>query len=380
MMKHQPIRVLHVITGLSTGGAETMLLKILTGMSKSGFIHRVISLTGRGEVGPLIEKMGIPVIALNMPRGVPSPAIIFRLIGEVRRYRPDIVQTWLYHSDLAGLIAAKVTGIKHVLWNIRCSFMGEDYYRGASGFVIKALGYLSRFPSTIIVNSRAGRDLHIKLGYKTRHWEIIGNGFDLERFRPDPQFRNRLREALGVDQNTFLIGLIARWDPIKGHDVFFKAAQILEADGVSVHFVLVGEGCSDGNPDIEALIPDNLKASVHLLGRREDIPEINAALDVACCTSYGEGFSNTIGEAMACAVPCTVTDVGDSAEIVANTGFVVPSGDADRMAEAWAKLLAMPLEERHSLGESARKRIKENYSLEYVTTAYEELYSSLVDG
>jgi len=135
-MTSSPIRVLHIITGLAVGGAETMLLKLLEVMNRKNFINSVLTLTTVGEIGPRIADLGIAVEALGMRRNVPAPVGVLRLISRIRRFRPHVVQTWLYHADLLGLLAARLAGHAPVAWNLRCSYMGEAYYRGVSGLVI----------------------------------------------------------------------------------------------------------------------------------------------------------------------------------------------------------------------------------------------------
>ncbi len=377
-MRRPPVRVLHVITGLATGGAETTLLKLAQACEREAIDNRVVSLTDKGEIGPQLEAAGIPVAALGMPRGVPHPLGLFRLQREIRRARPDVVQTWLYHADLLGLIAARLAGVGAVAWNLRCSFMGEEYYRGASGLVVKALAVLSSWPAVVVVNSHAGRRFHEHLGYHPRRWQVIGNGFDLELFRPDARDRARLRREIGVDDDTTLIGLVARWDAVKGHNVFLEAAaKSASVSSGKLHFVLVGEGCTADNRALGALVAPALGQRLSLLGERRDVPAINAALDIACCTSIGEGFPNVIGEAMASGVPCVVSDVGDCAKVVGQTGWVVPPADSAALARAWAEAAALAAAAKAALGAAARRRIEADYGLERSVQGYQSLYRDL---
>ena len=379
-MTQRPLRICHVITGLSTGGAETMLLKLLANMDEGEFQQLVISLTDNGQIGPMIEELGVPVVALNMKRGVPHPAVISKLFKQFRRHRPDVVQTWLYHADLVGLIAARLSGVRAVVWNIRCSFMGDGYYRGLSGLVIRLLSVLSRFPAAIVANSQAGRILHEEMGYRSKRWQIIGNGFDLERFKPDAAAGRSVRSDLDLDEGKRLIGLISRWDPIKGFDTFLAAADLVAASEPDTHFILVGEGCTRENEQLANLITPKLTSRVHLCGRREDVPHIVAALDFLCCASDGEGFPNVVGEAMASATPCVATNVGDCAAIIGNTGRIVEPSRPVELAEAFRELLALDAASLHALGDAARQRIEERYGIGQIVTKYENLYRKLVEG
>jgi glycosyltransferase involved in cell wall biosynthesis len=373
----RPLKILHVITGLHTGGAEMMLLKVLSNMNDDAFQQHVVSLTSLGEIGPEIEALEIPVTALNMKRGLFLPVVLFRLIRLIRRHRPHVVQTWLYHADLLGLIAARLNGIRAVIWNLRCSFMGDHYYRGISGLIFRLLSRLSSMPVAIVANSHAGRELHERLGYQNKHWHIIGNGFDLERFQPDRSAGGKLRVELGLKAESRLIGLVARWDAIKGFDTFLAAAnQIAESDQ-DAHFLLVGDGCQVDNKELNGLIPPTLQNRIHLLGRRDDIPYVVAALDILCCASLGEGFPNVVGEAMALGVPCVATDVGDCAIIIGDTGKIVAPSRPTEMAAAFHNLLALNLQELHALGAQARAQIEKHYAIEHIAKQYEGLYRSL---
>jgi glycosyltransferase involved in cell wall biosynthesis len=379
-LSHGRLRVMHVITGLSVGGAETMLRKVLQGMDRSRFENSVAALTDIGPVGKQIEEEGTPVTALGMRRGVPDPVGVLRLAGSIRKTGPHVVQTWLYHADLVGTVAARLAGNPPVIWNIRCSFMGDDYYRGLSGLVIRALAILSRRPAAVIHNSQAGRDLHDRLGYRPKRWELIPNGFDTSRFVPNSAARNRIRSELGIAPDTPLIGMVARLDAVKGHRLFLQSAQALLKLRPATKFILVGDGCTADNSRLGALVPADVAAHVFLLGERTDVPDINAAFDLATCASSGEGFPNVIGEAMSCGVPCVVTDVGECREIVGETGIVVRPDEPRAMAEAWNSLLNLPSPARVALSAAARARIVERYDLPSIVTRYEDLYAGIAAG
>lgn len=377
-MTAAPRRILHVITGLDRGGAETMLLKLLSGMDRQRFSSRVVSLTSRGTMSTAMEQAGAPVTAIGMPLGVPHPSGLWRLYRLIRRQRPHLVMTWLYHADLLGLLAARLAGVRQVVWNVRCSDMGADYYRGLTGLVLKVLARLSSRATLVIVNSKAGRKFHHGRGYRPPRWSIIPNGFDVDTFRPDSQARGQIRAELGLDATTPLVGMVGRLDPVKGHRTFIAAATELLAQRPDVHFALVGAGCTWDNPELGAAIPGHQAAAFHLIGERTDIPAVTNAFDIATCASTSEGFPNIVGEAMACAVPCVVTDVGDCAEIVGPTGVVVAPSNAADLAAAWAGMLSRPTVEVDDLGQAARRRIVDRYALDGVITAYEDLLAELL--
>lgn len=373
------IRITHLITDLSTGGAEMMLYKLLSYMDRRRFQNIVVSMTDKGACGIRIEALGVPVFCLGMRLGVPNPLGICRLLSLLRKERPMVLQTWLYHADLLGLLTGKLARVPVVVWNLRCSNMDMRHYSMLSAFVVRVLAKLSPFPEAILVNSAVGRHFHENLGYCPRWWTIIPNGFDLVRFRPDPEARIRVRRELGLSHDDILIGLIARFDPMKDHANFLRAACLLLEDFAGVHFVLVGRGVDCNNSELtRAISASGHASSFHLLGERSDIPDIMAASDIATSSSYGEGFPNIIGEAMACAVPCVVTDVGDSSLIVDNTGRVVPSRNPQALATAWKELIDLGKQGRGQLGIAARRRIQKHFSLAAIAAQYEAFYEELI--
>jgi glycosyltransferase involved in cell wall biosynthesis len=220
--------------------------------------------------------------------------------------------------------------------------------------------------------------MHGTLGYKTEKMSVIPNGFDLNRFKPDNKARQRIRTELGISEDTPLIGLIGRFDPQKNHVGFFTSARLLCKRFPQIHFLLAGSNVDYQNKILqEAMAQNHVSANTHLLGLRADIPEIMAALDILASTSYGEAFPNVLGEAMASGVPCAVTDVGDSAFIVGDTGKVVAVGDMPGLADAIASLLALPPAERTLLGERARNRVAKRFEIGHVVRQYEDFYATL---
>ena len=358
-----------------------MLLKILNCLDRSKFQPTVISLTDRGDIGPRIEALGIPVLALGMHPGMPNPLLLFRLMGHLRRSQPDVVHTWMYHADLLGGLAARLTGCRHVLWGIRHSNLSPQENKPTTLLVAKLCAWLSSWvPERILSCSHKAKRVHGEFGYQVDKIQVIPNGFDLHRFAPDAQARSGLRGELGVGPATPLVGMVARYDPQKNHLGFVAAAACLRSLCPEVHFVLAGAGVDENNQALMAGIASHsgLVPTFHLLGRREDIPRLMAALDVLVSPSSGEAFPNVLGEAMATGVPCVVTDVGDSAEIVGATGRVVPVGDMEGLAREVFGLLSLPSDARYRLGGEARQRVQANYEIGLVTRLYEASYEALL--
>ncbi len=374
-----PAKIFHLITDLNTGGAEISLYRLLSRMDRTQFENQVVCLIPVGPVGEQIRAQGIPVRSLGMKPGQPTPGALFKLAGWLHQENPDILQSWLYHADLLALLAARLAGIQTVVWNIRNSGMNLPQYRRLSN-VIRICAWLSRGPQTVISNSRAGQRFHTRHGYHPRRWTIIPNGIDAGTFKPDPKARLVLRQELGVNPETILIGQLARYHPMKNQTGFIQAAGKLSRDGIEAHFVMVGQDVTLENAVLaDAVKREALEGRVHLLGRKDNIYAIEAALDIlTSASSYGEGFPNVVAEAMACGVPGVVTDVGDSAYLVGETGLVVQPNDPDALANGWKKMIISGAEARRKLGVAARQRIEEHFSLDKTVFAYQALYTELV--
>ena len=372
-----PIKILHLISTTNVGGAEQNLLRLISSMDKDCFHSMVVSMTDIGPVGKEIIENGFPVHALNMKKGLPDPRGISRLKKLVSHYQPDIIQCWMYHANLFGLLFSYK---RNLVWNIRCSDMDLSRYGFVYKYTVKAGAIFSKIPDVVIANSFAGKAFHEGLGYRSRRWEVIPNGFDTGLFKPDAKVRSRIRLELVIPQDAPVIGLIARLDPMKDHPTFFHAANLLLENHPSVHFVLAGQDITAHNPELYRLIGDHrYSGQFHLLGQRLDIPQVLNALDIATSSSLSEGLPNTIGEAMATGIPCVVTDVGDSRVLTGDAGHVVPKNNPEVLARVWQRLIDAGPDHIRLLGSRARKRIQENNSLDFSVRHYEKLYSELIE-
>lgn len=372
-----------IINGLATGGAETMLLKLLQNLDHRHFAPQVISLTTQGDLGPRIENLGIPVHALGMLPGRPNFIKFIRLVKLLRRLQPDAVHTWMYHADLLGGLATRLAGIKTVAWTIRNSDLSAEHSKRSTRIAMKACARASTsLPRFIVTCSKRANAIHVAAGYCADKWVQLPNGFDLSHFQPDAGARYAVRMELGLAPDTPLVGLIARNDPQKNHSGFIEAAALVQNALPQVHFALVGNGIDGNNHALTALINRaGLTKHFHLLGRRDDMAPLMASFDLlASASSYGEAFPNVLGEAMACGVLCVATDVGDSAEIIGDTGRVVAPGDMAGLAQHLIELLQWPADQRRRLGALARQRIHNHYEIGAVTRHYERFYNQLRQG
>lgn len=385
------VRVLHVITGLGVGGAETWLYRLLSRLEPGRFSCEVASLTDGGPMAGRIRELGVPVLELGMSRGVPDPAGLFRLVMAVRRFRPQVVQTWLYHADLLGFLALRLSGRRAALsWGLRCAYMDFSRYGVGTRLTVRALAVLSGRPEAVTANSRAGAEHHLALGYRPRKLVVLENGVDGARFRPDAEAGLLARRAWGIAPDAPVAGLVARVDAMKGHALFCEAAARVLAHLPGARFVFCGEGTEPGGDAgfEELLRRHGLLAAAVRLGRREDLPAVYPALDVLGLSSAGEGFPNVLAEALACGVPCVSLDVGDARRILGVPagaahgpgGVLAPAGDAQALAGGLAAVLGLEPGNRAALGAAGREHVLREFSLDTAVGRWAAHFEALAQG
>jgi len=372
-----PIRITHIITGLSVGGAEKVLLRLLRNMDRNGFENNVISLTDLGPLAkPLIEA-GIHVTAMNFLKGSANLGPIANLASELRSRKPDLVQTWMYHADLIGSMASRLSTRAPVLWNLRQSTLDEFHSKKSTITTAVACARLSStLPNTIVCGSEAARLVHTDLGYDATKMVLIHNGFDTELFKPSLEQRTAFRVQHNIPEEAVLIGNSSRYDPQKDHRTFLQAAARVVETTSNTQFVLCGDNITPENQELMSLIKDlDLTKYVHVLGPLPDISSFYSAIDIlALSSAYGEGAPNVLGEAMSCEVPCVATDVGDSAYIIGDTGLTVPPNNPEAFANALLTLSRISKIKRVQKGQSARLRIQTEFPLQTMVQRYEDLY------
>lgn len=375
------MKILHIITDLDMGGAEMMLYRLLSRCDRNTFQPTVISLMDRGTLGDRIADLDIPVHTLDLNPRSPSVAALSKLLKLVGNIQPDIIQGWMYHANLVSFLSI-LFHHKPCIWCIHNSLYSLEYEKKRTTAIALFSSLLSHWVQRIVFVSQTSYSQHLDIRYSRKNSLVIPNGIDTSIFVPSIAARKNIRSELGLAEDSILIGAIARFHPQKDHDNFLKAATLLLKDKTehNIHFLLCGKGCDRKNSVLTQLIEElNLTQNVHLLGQRNDVPDIMAALDIATSSSFTEALPNVIAEAMSCSIPCVVTDVGDCAELVENTGKIVPPKNSEALARAWHELLNFGDEERIHLGQLARKRIENSFSLEIAVQKYEELYRELRD-
>ena len=372
------MRVVHVISGLNDGGAEAVLYRLCT--SDSSAEHTVISLTDEGKYGALLRDRGTVVHCLRMQRGRASAKAIVSLWRLLRRTRPDVLQTWMYHADLMGGVVARVAGIRRVFWGIRHTTFDPEKSKRSAVRIAKLNSHLAGWlPTGIICCAESAVQAHLEMGYPQGKIHVVSNGYDLTLLRPDTSARDAWRDRWGIDDDTPLLGIVARFDPQKDHETLFSALRILKEQGRRFRCALIGQGMTPGNPGLSDSIDlHRLQDEVLLLGPQADIVSVMNGFDMhVLSSSYGEAFPNVLAEAMACGTPCVATDVGDAARIVGEAGWMVPPSQPQALAAAIAAALEqMKSTESWSVRQSAaRARIAGRYSIESMVSAYHQIWS-----
>ena len=354
------IDVLHVISGLGTGGAETMLVQLAGALRARGLSQHVVSLSAHDALAGDLRAAGVE-LTVGGARSVAALPAAIRLLRAVNALRPRVLQGWMYHGNLAASLGHALCPGRRgrkLFWNLRASNMDAQRY----GRLIRMSALASRRVDVVVANSQAGIDFHRAHGFRPKRFELIANGIDTEKFRPDAAARKEVRAALGIPDDAVVVLHVARVDAMKDHGNFLAAmAQLPQAIGVMV---------GAGTPDLP--IPPNLRA----LGARRDAARLYAAGDIVVSSSaFGEGFSNVIAEGMSAGLVPVATDVGDARRIVGDSGWVVPPRDAQALAAAIGEAAALPAPERASRGLAARARIAANFTLAKAVEDFARLYA-----
>ena len=373
------LRILHVIVGLDGGGAERMLKRLIESHAEDPrFEHSVVSLTSKGDIGDDLRAAGVEVRTLDMRSPLDAPWALWKLRGLIRTHGVRIVQTWMYHADLLGGLAARLAGHAQVIWGIRSTDMLAGTSR-STGLVRRACALLSHWvPRVIVCAAEASRRAHEAIGYDRRRMVVIPNGFEVESLHVSVAHRQELRAACGWSESEVVIGCVGRFNPYKDQGNFVRAAGLLADRFANVRFLMIGWGIALGNVELAGWIAATGYADRFvLLGDRSDVPVCLSAMDVFCLSSRSEGFPNVVGEAMAAGLPCTVTDVGDAALLVGDTGIVVPREDSVALAEGLARLVGTAAEERRRLGLRGWKRVSTDFSMARARERFEAIYLSL---
>ncbi len=335
------MKIVFLIRSLDVGGAETQLVFLAKGLRAAGHAVVVAEFYAGGRLEQPLREAAVPLRALGKRGRWDVIGFLARLIAMVKAERPDVVHSYLVGPNVLMAILKPLFPRVKLVWGVRASNMELRRYDWLARITFSASCRLARFADLIIANSNAGKDYHVAQGYPAKRVAVIVNGIDVARFRPDIGARERVRREWGVATGQKLIGLVGRFDPMKDHPNFLRAAVAVARARANTRFVCVGDGDENYRRELRALALElGLADRMQWHGARDDMPAVYNALDIlVSASSFGEGFSNAVAEAMACCIPCVVTDVGDSARIVAGTGAIVPPNDAEALANGCLVML-----------------------------------------
>lgn len=370
------MKILHIITSLLDGGAEGVLYRLCCHDKMNE--HIVVSLRDQGKYGSLLSKHSIKIHTLNMKPGKFSIVAFYKLIKILKNEKADIVQTWLYHSDFFGGIAARLAGVSNLIWNVRHSNFNKYYTKRSLIILVKVLAKLSYFlPKKIIFCSKSSMKLHAKIGYQGYKMKYVPNGYDIQKFKPIPLKKFISRKKINLNNKVTLLGCVARFHPQKDHKNLLHALNILKGNKIFFKCILVGFGINKKNKILVNLIKKlNLDNEIILLGSQKNINSIMNKIDIHILASeYGEAFPNVVAEAMASGTPCVVTDVGDSSLIVGKTGWTVKTRNSKLLAYKIMKAIKKSKSKEWNYQcQAARNRIVNKFTMDKMINKYNKIW------
>lgn len=369
------IKVAFLIRSLDQGGAERQLATLIRRINKDRFEVTLITFYAGGQLGSQLAASKVRVLSLNKTGRWDIFGFLWRLVRELKKLRPDIVHSYLVEPNLAAVFIKPFFASTKIVWGVRASNVDLARYDWFVRLNFRLQALVSGLADLIIFNSNAGRAHHLALGFPPQRSLVIHPGVDTDEFRPDHRSGIPIRKAWNIDDGTVLIGLVGRFDPMKDHQTFVKAAALLSGDVTDCCFVLVGDGPPDYQTNLRRAVAEHrLSDRVVWAGPRGDMPAVYNALEIACSSSVSEGLPNAIAEAMACGLPCVVTDVGDSALLVGNTGIVVPPHNPEALAGG---LKACIENLRAGLAPNPRQRIMTEFNVQRLVERTEAAFDSL---
>jgi glycosyltransferase involved in cell wall biosynthesis len=367
------LRVMHVTTGLSYGGAETQLKNLALRLKQRKWSLSVVSMLPPGAYVDELEAAGICVYDLRMRRKVPDPRAVLRLASIVRRERPLVVHAHMVHANLL----ARITRLFVETPVLVCTAHSIN-----EGGLLREIAYRLTDPLADLTTqvSEAGRQRYIQVGAAPPHKIVsIPNGIDTSRFQPNPTVRQAVREQLGCAPEAFVWLTVGRLEPVKNHLELLRAFREVAAGHPHARLLIAGQGPLQAAIE-QRIVELGLADRVRLLGLRRDIPDLLNAADAFVLPSLWEGMPLTLLEASATALPIVATDVGGNAEVVleGETGYLVPVKDTEALAQAMLRVMNLSEADRSAIGQAGRAHVVQNFDLERVVDRWEALYRELL--
>lgn len=374
------MKIQFLTRSLFYGGAERQLVELAKGLHGRGHAVGVAALYGGGPLAQDLDAAAVPVVSLDKRGRWDLLPFLRRLVRHVRREQPEIVHGYLSVPNLLTILLKPLFPRTKMVWWIGTAYIDLSRYDWLWSVLFKTECVVARFADLIIVNSHDGREHYGRHGVPARSMIVIPGGCDVDGFRPDDHVRRRVRDAWQIEPHEKLIGVVARIDPMKDHPTFLEAAAIVSARREDVRFVCIGDGKEPYRSEVTRLASRlDPRRRIVWIRRVDEITDAYNAMDILSLTSYGEGMPTVIGEAMACGVPCVVTDVGDAKRVIGDTGIVVPPRDPDALARAWAVMLDRPSTSDRSDRDRIRRRIVEQFSVASLIDRTEAVLQDLLE-
>jgi glycosyltransferase involved in cell wall biosynthesis len=354
------LKVVFMIRALEVGGTERQLVELAKRLDRTTFDVTVLCFyRGGALVGELLNA-GVPVVSLDKKGRWEVCRFLLRMAKELRQRRPDILHGYMTGPNLVAVLMKPILRSTRIVWGIRASNVVMNGWLDRLLPRLEAL--FSSQANLVIFNSVAGEAYCRSMGFAKALCVVVPNGVDVERFCPDRGSSAEQRISWGIPPASFLIGLVGRIDPMKDHPTFLKAAAIFTKSRPDARFVCIGSGPHRYLGELRTLAKEcGVGDKTVWTGIVDDMPSAYRALDICCLSSLGEGTPNCVAEAMACGIPCVVTDVGDARRIVGETGIVVPPQDPQALAEGWTAM-AERLVLEPEVGHAARARVNRIFS------------------
>lgn len=355
----RPLSVFLLVRSLESGGAERQLVELARSLQERGHGVTIATFYRRGPLIADVERAGIPLVDLEKSGRWEILKFLVRARGALRLAHADVLYSFLGGANILAAAMRSATPRTKLVWSVRSSDVDLSRYDWLHRLSFRIERLLSGTPDLIIANSHAGRDHAVANGFPLHRIEVVPNGIDTQRFRPNPALRRKQRLAWGLADHQIAVGVLARLDPMKGQEAFLQAAAQVAKLRHDLRFFCVGSGPEESR--LKRLASGlGIQKEVQFTGAAHDPVASLNGFDICCSPSLSEGFSNAIAEAMSCGVPCVVTDVGDSAKIVGDLGIVVPPSDPDALANAILKAVTGLSQAQKK---RARERIVSNFSV-----------------
>ena len=380
-----PIRVAHIITRLSKGGAQENTFHTVRLANRSRYEVDLISGPTHGHEGSIeedVESTGIPVIREPALVRTPSPLrdllALRGLTKKLKAGRYDIVHTHTSKAGLLGRLAAERAGIRHVVHTPHGNVFHGYFNRPLTRAFVWMERHAARRTHRIIELTQGGIEEHLAEGIGQREqYRVVFSGIDTTPYTEAIARREETRKKLGIAEDEILVGGVGRLEPVKGFTYFVAMAQQLQTTEERLRFVLAGEGALTESLQRQAT---DAGTAVDFLGLRHDVPALMAALDVLIVPSINEGMGRVILEAGAAETPVVASRVGGIPDVVddGETGLLVQPRNPDALAAALLELIQSP-ERRQLMGATARAKIVPHYSLESMVQRIESIYEELLN-